>query len=155
MYMRDHAVVGAGIGLLTYTVLPVYSTSLAVTIAPFAFLMVIILGILSHFLLDFLNEAYMEKMVWVEGGFMALLAAMVYFMMPVAAWPLVITGVISANIPDIWDSRFYLTYVNRKKWPHLGHWPCHQKGFPIVELTPWQTIAFSIVAYSILLLLIV
>ena len=155
MYMRDHAAVGASIGLISYTTFPLNSAGLAVPIEPFMYVMVVTMGILSHFILDFLNEAYMEKMVWIEGGFMALLAAMVYFMVPVAAWPLVITGIVAANIPDIWDSRFYLTYVNRKKWPHLGHWPCHQKGFPMLDLTTWQTIAFSIVAYFGLVLLIV
>lgn len=135
MYAKDHALAGAVIAI---------TVDRAGFAGHEAIALVTAFGVASHLALDLINEASFPSLTITaisEALFIAALVAATWFS------PLVLVGIVAANLPDIWDSRGYLTYINRKRWPHLHHWPCHQKGYARVKLTQVQNVALTTFAY--------
>lgn len=106
------------------------------------------LALFSHFVLDLLGEhdfGSVAKNALIEVGFLFIIGAVI-FMAGLSGPALVVVGVsiVAGNLPDITDSRFYLTYVDRKRWPHRGWWACHKPGWTKVELSAPVTILASV-----------
>lgn len=138
MFLRDHTATGLIIGAVALSEAPDALTA-ALWAAPVA--------LLAHVLLDLLDEHDfgLSANVAMEGALVAILGAIV-----AAAglgWPelgVLAAAAIAANLPDITDSNGYLTYVDRKRWPHRRWWFCHKTGYPIIQLGPVATVAVSI-----------
>ena len=105
-------------------------------------------GFISHFVLDLLDEHDYgaPDIVFLEMAQLSLLAALALITLDAPLWLLAI-GVVAANLPDIIDSNFYLTYVNRKRWPNRRWFICHYRGWALVQVGP----AATFMVYFILL----
>lgn len=139
MFARDHTATGAMIALaiLPHEPDPVTAALIA---AP--------LALLSHFVLDILGEhdfGSVGKNALIEVAFLSVIGWIIY-MAGLSGPEMAVLGVaiVAANLPDITDSRGYLTYVDRERWPHRGWWACHKPGWTKVELSAPVTILASV-----------
>ena len=142
MYANAHAATGAAIGLLAATHAP--EPILGLTGA-------LVAALASHIAMDKLGEANFGSTgaaILFELPFLGIIAALIWAagqaLGPGPALTMA-AAAIAANLPDITDSRFYLTYVNRDRWPHRGWWICHKPGFVAVSLSRAQTVIASLI----------
>lgn len=140
MFARDHTAAGAMIALAVLPQTPDPVTA-ALIAAP--------LALLSHFVLDILGEhsfGSVGKNAMIEVAFLSVIGWIIY-MTGLSGPEMAVLGVaiVAANLPDITDSRGYLTYVDRERWPHRGWWLCHRDGWTLILLSAPATIAVSVV----------
>lgn len=132
MYMNVHSMAGAGIALSTYSLVP----EALLAAAPMA--------VISHCILDLIGEPKWTKgeSLLFDGAFMAAFGALLLSVDPTLAL-VMIFGWFFGNLPDIMDSNFYLTYVNKDRWPNRKRWFCHYEGYELVRPSGHLTVAIS------------
>jgi|SRR6056297_3093161 len=147
MHLNAHAFAGAAIYATAARLDPASAPVMgAAAIAAFG----------SHFVLDKVGEPRWSRAqhTLFDGAFMALFAALV-----AASWQdygkFMLLGALLANIPDIWDKKFYLSILDPERWPAFDDFFCHRKGYESIKPTASVTVLLSVLLYAGTLVVVV
>lgn len=145
MHLNAHAFAGAAIYATAARIDPASAPVMgAAAVASFA----------SHFVLDKIGEPRWSRAqhTLFDGMFMAMFATFV-----VMSWQdygkFMLVGALIANIPDIWDKKFYLSIIDHERWPASDDFSCHRKGYEWVKPAASETVLLSIVLFACMVVL--